>query len=93
VAEELWSETDKNGDGTVTLKNLVGTIARAQAILKENIQKSESELATSGLDPSRKHELEEGLLQYTDDLKLLSLPFQVAAPQESRYVRESKANF
>ena len=54
VAEELWSEAEKNGDGTVTLKNYVNLVARAQAILKENIQKCESELSTGGLDPSRK---------------------------------------
>lgn len=93
VAEELWSEAEKNGDGTVTLRNYVALLARAQGILKENIQKCEAELSTGDLDPSRKVELEESLLQYTDDLKLLSLPFQISAPQESRYVRESKQNF
>lgn len=93
VAEELWSEADKNNDGTVTLRNYVALLARAQAILKENIQKCETELASGGLDPSRKQELEESLLQYTDDLKLLSLPFQLPAPQESRFVRDSKAHF
>lgn len=92
VAEELWSEVEKNNDGTVTLSKYVELLARAQAILKENIQKCESELSSPGIDPSRKQELEESLLQYTDDLKLLSLPFQLNAPQESRFVRESKAN-
>lgn len=81
MAEELWSEADKNSDGSVTLRNYVALLARAQGILKENIQKCESELASGGLDPSRKQELEESLLQYTDDLKLLSLPFQITAPQ------------
>lgn len=93
VAEELWSEAEKNNDGTVTLRNYVNLLARAQGILRENIQKCETELASGGLDPARKLELEESLLQYTDDLKLVSLPFQIPAPQESRYVRESKANF
>lgn len=92
VAEELWSEAEKNTDGTVTLRNYVSLLARAQGILKENIQKCESELASPGIEPDRKQELQESLAQYTDDLKLLSLPFQLPAPQESRYVRESKAN-
>jgi hypothetical protein len=92
VAEELWSEVQKNNDGTVTLRNYVELLSRAQGILKENIQKCESELVSPGIDPARKLELEESLLQYTDDLKLLSLPFQLTAPQESRFVRESKAN-
>lgn len=39
VAEELWSETEKNNDGTVTLRNYIEIITRAQGILKENIQK------------------------------------------------------
>jgi hypothetical protein len=77
----LWSEAEKNSDGSVTVRNYVALLARAQGILKENLQKCESELAAGGLDPSRKQELEESLLQYTDDLKLLSLPFQITAPQ------------
>lgn len=93
MAEELWSEADKNNDGTVTLRNYISLLTRAQGILKENIQKCETELASGGLDAARKQELEESLLQYTDDLKLLSLPFQLPPPQESRYVRDSKANF
>lgn len=87
VAEELWSEAEKNNDGTVTLRNYVGLLARAQGILKENIQKCENELASLDIEPDRKQELQESLAQYTDDLKLLSLPFQLPAPQESRFVR------
>jgi hypothetical protein len=75
----LWSEADKNEGGAVTLKNYINLLTRAQGILKENIQKCESELSSGSLDPDRKQELEESLLQYNDDLKLLSLPFQIAS--------------
>jgi hypothetical protein len=75
----LWSEADKNEGGTVALKNYINLLTRAQGILKENIQKCESELSSGSLDPDRKQELEESLLQYNDDLKLLSLPFQIAS--------------
>jgi hypothetical protein len=75
----LWSEADKNEGGTVTLKNYINLLTRAQGILKENIQKCESELSSGSLDPDRKQELEESLLQYNDDLKLLSLPFQITS--------------
>jgi hypothetical protein len=60
--------------------------------LKENIQKCETELSAGGVDPDRKLELEEGLIQYNDDLNLLSLPFKVQAQPESKFVRDSKVN-
>ena len=34
VAEELWGETEKNPNGTVTLRNFINVATRGQGILK-----------------------------------------------------------
>jgi Ca2+-binding EF-hand superfamily protein len=42
VAEEIWDEALKEGDGSVKVRNFIDVIVRAQNILKENIGKAES---------------------------------------------------
>lgn len=41
VGEELWSECDKEIDGTVKVRTFISVVCRAQSILKENIAKAE----------------------------------------------------
>lgn len=84
VAEELWSETDKNNDGSVSLRSFISVVVRAQSILKENIAKAESELSSGVSDDERRRDLQASLSQYDEDLKLLSLPFQISVPADSR---------
>lgn len=90
VAEELWSECDKNPDGTVTLINFINIVSKAHGVLKDNITKCESEIVSGNIDPERRRELEEGLVQYTSDLKLLTVPFQIPAAPESKVFRDSR---
>ena len=93
IAEELWAETEKNSNGTVTLRNYINVITRAVGACKEHIQQCEAELGSPNLEYDRRQELEESLIQYNDDLKILSVPFQLALQTtESRMYRESKAN-
>lgn len=64
VAEELWAETEKNNDGSVTLRNFISVIVRAQSILKENVVKAEKELSSGVNDEERRRDLQESLGQY-----------------------------
>lgn len=67
-------------------------MVRAQSILKENISKAEAELSSGMDDEERRRDLQESLAQYNDDIKLLSLPFNIPLPSESRVSQKLNAS-
>lgn len=54
--------------------------------------KAESELSSGVTDEERRRDLQESLAQYDEDLKLLSLPFQINMPAESRMSHKMNAS-
>ena len=67
-------------------------MVRAQSILKENINKAEAELSSGMDDEERRRDLQESLAQYNDDIKLLSLPFNIPLAAESRVSQKLNAS-
>ena len=49
-------------------------------------------MSVGGLDSERKRDLQESLSQYHDDLRLLSLPFNISLPAESRMSQKLNAS-
>lgn len=70
-------------DGTVTLRDYINTILRANEILYRSISETEKQMQYS-TNPQQKAELQGNIDQFTDDLILLTRTFNLPGPSKSQ---------
>lgn len=81
VAEELWNETPKENGNKVYVRDYVETIVKGEALVRSSISDLESKIILildqlrSITNPAERDELLQDIASYTDDLKLLTIPF------------------
>lgn len=87
VAEELWNETPKESGNKVYVRDYVETIVKGEALVRSSISDLESKIILildqlrSITNPAERDELLQDIASYSDDLKLLTIPFGLRPPR------------
>ncbi len=88
---EIFEQTPKNMDGTVTLRDYINTILRANEILYRSISETEKQMQYSN-NPQQKVELQSNIDQFTDDLILLTRTFNLPGPSRNQNSARNSQN-
>lgn len=87
VAEELWNETPKESGNKVYVRDYVETIVKGEALVRSSISDLESKIILildqlrTITNPAERDELLQDIASYSDDLKLLTIPFGLRPPR------------